>query len=178
MLKYRQITQEWVYWKKAAPSTFVQDHRPITDRQGRAVIAGLSSFCQGMFVVQWHSTISIPLKCFKFYWLTKPKCAGLTSRSWEFFSLHEMTAVGLCLAHQRGSSAPLPHSCPVSFTDSPELFFFSVFPIPELSEKSGASCNGSVSASSHGKGTAGSVAWGQGQEQPAGHATHCHMQEG
>lgn len=76
------------FLEKALLSIFVQDQRPITERQGIAVIAGLLLFCQGMFVVQWHNIISVLLKSFKFYWLTKKKrkrCTGLIFPSWDFF---------------------------------------------------------------------------------------------
>lgn len=45
--------------EKAPTSIFDEDQRPITETQGRAATAGLSSFCLGMPVVQWHEIISV-----------------------------------------------------------------------------------------------------------------------
>lgn len=144
--------------EKAPPSIFVQDQRPITKKQVRTVMADLSLFCQGILVLQWPNRISVLLKII-FYWLTKKKRMHRINFAFMgfCFSIHKMTAACLCLTHQRGSSAPLSHSCPVSFPDWPELSFFSVSPIPRLWGKLGASCNESGSASSSGKSTAGNV---------------------
>lgn len=90
------------FLEKALPSIFVQDQRPITERQGKAVIAGLSLFCQGMFVVQWHNIISILLKSFKFYWLMKKKK--------NMHRIH-FPFLGFFFPHsQNDCSMPAPHS--------------------------------------------------------------------
>lgn len=109
-------------------------------------------------MVKWPNIISILLKI-GFYQLTKKKKTyGINFPFLGIFFPFTKWLHYACVSLARGSSAPLCHSCPVPFTDSPELSFFIVSPIPGLSGKSGTSCNGSASASSPGKSTAGSVA--------------------